>query len=180
MRSHATKLIEITEKHADEIARQWYNNVKMNPKTPAYHAIPAEKAVRHALSFYGSFRNLFFSDNPFEEAAALFSKYAEERYKEAMPLPQVIYAMILMRRHMWLFSESQATFVTAVEMQLAAENLSRTILMFDYAMYVVITKYDELLRKEIDAKFKSLKIKNPFEMWAYVPEQTGGTQRKTV
>lgn len=180
MRSHATKLIEITEKHAEAIAQQWYNNVKMNPKTPVYHNMPEDKAVRHALNFYGNFRNLFFSDNPFDEANALFSKYAEERYREMIPLPQVIYALILMRRHMWLFAEYQATFITAVEMQHAAESLSRTILMFDYAMYVVISKYDEMFRREVDDKFKSLKIKNPFDVWTYPQEQPSGTQRKTI
>lgn len=176
MRSHATKLIEITEKNADLIAKQWYNNVKMNPKTPVYHSMPEDKAIRHALNFYGNFRNLFFSDNPFEEANTLFSKYAEDRYKENIPLPQVIYALILMRRHMWLFAEYQATFITAVEMQHAAESLSRTILMFDYAMYVVISKYDELLRKGMDEKFKQLKMKNPFEMWAPSSEQVAGAR----
>lgn len=180
MRSHATKLIELTEKNAEAIAQQWYNNVKMNPKTPAYHSMPENKALRQAITFYSNFHSLFFTDNPFEEANTLFCKFAEERYQERIPLPQVIYALILMRRHLWLFAEYQATFITPVEMQQAAESLSRTILMFDYAMYVVIMKYDELLRKEMDEKFKQLKMKNPFEMWTYVPEKPPGTQRKTM
>lgn len=180
MQSYATKLIEITEKNAESIARQWYNNVKMNPKTPVYHTMPETKALRHALNFYSNFRNLFFSDNPFDEANAMFSKYAEERYREMIPLPQVIYALVLMRRHMWLFAEYQATFITAVEMHHAAESLSRTILMFDYAMYVVISKYDEMFRKEVDDKFKSLKVKNPFDVWAYMQEQPSSTQQKSI
>lgn len=180
MRSHATKLIELTEKNAETIARQWYSNVKMNPKTPAYHTIPENSAIRQALDFYKNFRSLFFTDNPFEEASDIFGKFAEERYRERIPLPQVIYALILMRRHLWLFAEYQATFVTAIEMQHAAESLSRTILMFDYAMYIVISKYDELLRKGIDEKFKQLKMKNPFEKWDYMPEHPSGEQRSTM
>jgi hypothetical protein len=180
MRSHATKLIELTEKNSEVIAQQWYNNVKMNPKTPAYHSMPESKAIRQATTFYSNFHKLFFTDNPFEEANALFSRFGEERYQEHLPLPQVIYALILMRRHLWLFAEYQATFITPVEMQQAAESLSRTILMFDYAMYVVIMKYDELIRKEMDEKFKQLKMKNPFEMWTYVPEQVSSAQRKTM
>ena len=38
MTSYATKLIEITENNAETIAEQWYNNVKMNPRTPSYHS----------------------------------------------------------------------------------------------------------------------------------------------
>jgi hypothetical protein len=165
MKSYATKLIEITEKHAEAIARQWYNNIKMNPKTPYYHTMPEEKAVQQALNFYSKVGKLFLSDNPFEDAHVQFAKLAEDSYVARIPLPQAIYALTLMRRHMWLYAEFQATFMTAVEHHHAAESLNRTILMFDYATYVLALKYDELLRKEVEEKFKSLKIKSPLTIW---------------
>jgi hypothetical protein len=170
MRSYATKLIEITERHAEAIAKQWYNNIKMNPKTPYYHTMPEEKAIQQAMNFYNKFGRLFLSDSHFEEAHTLFAKYAEDSYRARIPLPQAIYAITLMRRHMWLFAEFQTTFSTAVDHHHAAESLNRTILMFDYATYVIVLKYDELLRKEIEEKFKSLKIKSPLAMWANIPK----------
>jgi hypothetical protein len=165
MKSYATKLIEITEKHAEAIARQWYNNIKMNPKTPYYHTMPEGKAIQQAMNFYSKVGKLFLSDNPFEDAHLLFAKLAEDSYVARIPLPQAIYALTLMRRHMWLYAEFQATFMTAVEHHHAAESLNRTILMFDYATYVLALKYDELLRKEVEEKFKSLKIKSPLTIW---------------
>jgi len=69
MRPHATKLIEIVEQNARAIAQQWYKNVKINPKTPVYHALPEDKAIEQALSFYSSFLKLFSTDKPFEDAA---------------------------------------------------------------------------------------------------------------
>ena len=170
MKSYASKLIEITEKHAEAIAKQWYNNIKMNPKTPYYHTMTEDKAIQQALNFYNKFVKLFLSDSPFEEAHTLFAKYAEDSYRARIPLPQLIYAITLMRRHMWLFAEFQTTFSTAVDHHHAAESLNRTILMFDYATYVIVLKYDELLRKEIEEKFKSLKIKSPLAMWANIPK----------
>jgi len=180
MKSYAEKLIELTERHAEAIARQWWSNIKMNPRTPAYHTIPEDIAIRQAVEFYTKFRHLFYSENPFEEANVIFAKFAEDRYRENIPLSQVVYALVLMRRHLWLFAENQATFVTPIEMHQAAESLSRTILMFDYAIFIVISTYDELLRKEIDEKFKQLNMKNPFEMRNRLPEQPSGEQRKTM
>jgi hypothetical protein len=165
MRSHATKLIEITEKHAEAIARQWHNNIKMNPKTPYYHTMPEGKAIQQALNFYGKVGKLFLSDNPFEDAHVLFAQFAEDSYRMRIPLPQAIYALTLLRRHMWLYAEFQATFMTAVEHHHAAESLNRTILMFDYATYVIALKYDELLRKEVEEKFKASKIKGVISLW---------------
>jgi len=170
MRSHATKLIEITEKHAEAIAQQWYNNIKMNPKTPYYHTMPEGKAIQQAMNFYSRVGKLFLSDNPFEDAHILFAKLAEDSYVARIPLPQAIYALTLMRRHMWLYAEFQATFMTAVEHHHAAESLNRTILMFDYATYVLALKYDELLRREVEEKLKASKIKGTISLWESMPK----------
>ncbi|MBP8696311.1 MAG: hypothetical protein KBH73_07610 [Syntrophobacterales bacterium] len=166
MRPHATKLIEIVEQNARAIAQQWYKNVKINPKTPAYHTLPEDKAMEQALSFYSSFLKLFSTDKPFEDAAALFTKYADASYRDRIPLPQAVYALILMRRHMWLFAEYQAIFETAVDQRHALESQSRMILMFDYAEFVIIDRYDELMRKELDDKCKAMKVKAPLlSLW---------------
>ena len=73
MRPHASKLIEVVEQNAKAIAQQWYKNIKINPKTPAYHTMPEEKAMEQALSFYDNFRKLFATEKPFEDAFTLFS-----------------------------------------------------------------------------------------------------------
>jgi hypothetical protein len=170
MRSYATKLIEITEKNTEAIARQWYNNIKMNPKTPVYHTMPENQAIAQAMRFYEKFGKLFLSESPFEEAHVLFAQYAADSYQAGIPLSQAIYALTLMRRHMWLFAEYQATFITAIEHHHAAESLNRTILMFDYATYVLVLKYEELLRKEVDEMLKSPKSKHPLRVLASAPQ----------
>lgn len=154
MTSYATKLIDITESHAEQIAQQWYNNVKMNPRTPSYQKLPAEEAKKQALYFYQNFGKLFKTDKPFEEAQKLFARYAEERFRQGIPLAEAVYAITLMRRHMWLFSNSQAVFITPVEHHQATESQSRTILMFDYAIFVIIDKYMEFMKKEGEEKTK--------------------------
>jgi hypothetical protein len=67
-----------------------------------------------------------------------------------------------MRRHMWLYAEYQAVFETAVDQRHALESQSRMILMFDYAEFVIIDRYNDLIRKEVEEKCKALKIKSPF------------------
>jgi hypothetical protein len=160
--THVTKLIDTIEHKAQAIAEQWYKNVKMNPKTPVFHTMPQDKAMELALNFYSNFRKLFATDKPFEEAHVLFSKYATECYNERIPLPQAVYSLILMRRHMWLFAEYHAVFESAIEQRHALESQSRMILMFDYANYVVVAAYYELIRREVEDKLKSLKVKSPF------------------
>jgi hypothetical protein len=146
--THTTKMIETIGNKAQDIAEQWYKNVKINPKTPIFHDMPHDEAIALAVNFYNSYRKLFDTDKPYEEAQDLFTKFARKCVSKHIPLPQAIYSMILMRRHMWLYVEYQAVFETAVEQRHALESQSRMILMFDYAEYVVILAYEDLIKNK--------------------------------
>jgi len=156
MKAYATKLIDVTERHAEEIARNWYEDVRKNARTASYRKFNPEDAIRQAVEFYRSFRGLFFTEKPYEAAEKYFRRYAEDRYRDGVPLDEAIYALVLMRRHMWLYAEFQVTFQTAVEHHQAAENLNRTILMFDYAVNVISREYQYLVREEIDRELGAL------------------------
>jgi hypothetical protein len=148
------KLIDLVEKNAEEIARQWVADVQKNNRTLHYRNLPPEKLLPQGAEFYRQLRKLLMSSNTFEETEAYFLKYAEACYEEGIPLHEAIYALALMRRHMWLFAEFQATFVTIVEHQQAIDSITRTILMMDYAVYKITQYYLQLLKKETKQKSK--------------------------
>ncbi|MCX5852841.1 MAG: hypothetical protein NT072_12465 [Deltaproteobacteria bacterium] len=155
---YVVKLIEVTEEHTKEVAKQWYKDVKKNPRTPTYHTLSEEKALAHAFEFYGNVKKIFLTDTPSETARQYFSKYAEDRYNEGVPVHETIYALTLMRRHMWLYAEFQALFVTPVEHHQAVAGLNRTILIFDYAVFTITEKYQELTRRDIKAKLRTFGV----------------------
>jgi hypothetical protein len=148
MKAFATKLIDLTQKNAEKIATQWAKDVKTNARTYTYHDAPEDKIILQATDFYRYFQEMFFHESPYDLAEEIFEKYADERYKEGIPLHEAVYALILMRRHMWLYAEFQSMFNTEVEHRQAVESLSRTILMFDYIMYVITRKYWKLMKLE--------------------------------
>lgn len=157
MLSSAKKLIDVTEHNAGKIARQWFGDVKRNPKTPSYHDLPEDKAVPMAVEFYQRFRSIFDSEKPFDEAKKIFGVYADECYTKEIPIQEAIYALTLMRRHMWLYAEFQAIFTTAVEQHQAIESLNRTILLFDYAIYVISQRYQDRMKGEIQKELGALR-----------------------
>ncbi len=157
MQAVATKLIDVTETNAEKIARQWFADVRKNPKTPSYHTLAEDRAIPQAVDFYTKFRAVFAAKSPFEEARRVYAKYADESYRIGIPLHEAIYALTLMRRHIWLYAEFQALFISAVEQQQAVESLNRTILLFDYATYVITERYQELMKGEIDRQLGALR-----------------------
>jgi len=157
MLTAAKKLIDVTEHNADKIARQWFGDVTKNPKTPSYHDLSEERAIPMAIEFYQRFRSLFDAKQPFEEAKKIFVLYADDCYAKELPLQEAIYALTLMRRHMWLYAEFQAIFTTAVEQHQAVESLNRTILLFDYAIYVITQRYQARMNGEIQKQLGTLR-----------------------
>jgi hypothetical protein len=155
---HGTKLIDLIERSPNEIAKQWCRDVKMNARTPAFHGLADDLLIPIATEFYGNFREMFVTDHPFEAARKIFSKYAEERYEQGIPVQEAMYALVLMRRHIWLYAEFQAIFVSAIEHQQAAESLNRTILMFDYAIYVITEKYQFLIQSGLRKKVGGIQM----------------------
>ncbi|HNU84489.1 MAG: hypothetical protein QM256_07995 [Pseudomonadota bacterium] len=157
MQAVATKLIDVTETSASKIAQQWFADVRKNPRTPSYHGIAEDLAIPQAIDFYTKFRAVFAARNPFEEAKRVYARYADESYRNGIPLHEAIYALTLMRRHIWLYAEFQALFLSAVEQQQAVESLNRTILLFDYATYVITDRYQELMKAELDRRLSALR-----------------------
>lgn len=152
------KLVALVESHAEAIAEQWARDVKKNSRTSSYRNIPDDILVPMAIRFYDNFTQMFYTEKPAEISRPYFSQYAEEHYRQNIPLGEALYALILMRRHIWLYAEFQTIFISAVEQKQAVDSLVRTILMFDYAITFISQRYQELIRAEIDGKMGILNL----------------------
>ena len=69
-----------------------------------------------------------------------------------IPMDEAVYALILLRRHTWLYAEFQTIFSSGIDQRQALDTLSRTILIFDYAIYEVTKEYQALMKKGKDKK----------------------------
>ena len=163
MQAYAAKLIDLIELKAENIAKQWATDVMKHNRTPSYSSLPLDRVIERGVEFYRLFRKIFLADNSYEAAKSFSWKYAKDCYREKIPLQEAVYALILLRRNLWLYAEFQGVFITALEMQQAVESLNRTILMYDYVSYQVIEKYQELINDEVDRKLGSIRMlmKNP-------------------
>ncbi|MFZ1982580.1 MAG: hypothetical protein WAU61_14850 [Smithella sp.] len=157
MQAYAAKLIDLIELKAENIAKQWADDVMKHNRTPSYHSLPKDMVITQGINFYRLFRRMSLAENPYEEAKTFSWIYAENFYRKKIPLQEAIYALMLMRRNLWLYAEFQGTFVTALEKQQAVESLNRTILMFDYVSYQVTEKYQELTSGEVEKILHAVK-----------------------
>jgi hypothetical protein len=150
-RSLIDKLLDLSRKHSSEIAELWHKAVITNPRTASYYSLNKETLVLQAASLYRNLKELFFSENPYSEVENFLAsiRYAEYAYEHRVPLSEAVYALILMRRHIWLHAETQSMLYNSpLEMYQTLESVNRTILLFDYAIYIVTQRYDEMCKKK--------------------------------
>jgi len=139
------KLLDLIANNAEVMARQWAKDVTKNAKTPFYQYINEEYLIPQAADFYQKLSAVYTLQDPYPAIKGFMSKFAEKRFKEGVPLHETLYAVILMRRHIWLYAEFQAIFISIVEQRQALDSQTRTILIFDYITYVVTEKYISLM-----------------------------------
>ncbi len=148
MKTYAIKYLELAEKHADKVAARWLKDVKSNAKTPTYRSLNEDDLVYQCVRFYQNFSKMFLDEKITDDVLRYFRSYAQESYEMGIPAKETIYALILMRRHIWLYAEFQAIFTSAIDQMQALDTLGRTILLFDYACYEVTKEYQKLMQEK--------------------------------
>jgi hypothetical protein len=148
MKTYAIKYVELAEKHAGRMAKRWAMDVQNNTRTKKYKELDEEKIVDVGVKFYHNFSKMFAEEKISEASLKYFRLYAQDSFALKIPMDEAVYALILLRRHIWLYAEFQTIFSSGIDQRQALDTLSRTILIFDYAAYEVTKEYQELMKKE--------------------------------
>jgi hypothetical protein len=148
MKIYAIKYLELAEQHARKIAERWVKDVQSNDKTPTYKKLDEQKLIFQCVRFYRNFSRMFVDEKITDDVCRYFRSYARESYTMGIPGKETIYALILMRRHIWLYADFQMIFSSGIAQLEAMDTLNRTILLFDYAAYEVTREYQELMKKD--------------------------------
>jgi len=145
---YVDKMIEITTKHAKKIAEEVCKNLRENVRTPWYHSQSHQWCVLRCEDLYKNMAKLYYSEKPYyAEVDEYFSKFAKMKHKEGTPLHELIYAIIMIRRQIWLFVEGKSLVETGIDLQQRIEASGNMIHLFDRAIYCVIKNYEEMNAK---------------------------------
>jgi hypothetical protein len=148
MKTYAIKYVELAEQHAEKMAKRWTMDVQNNVRTKKYKQLDEERIIFQGIKFYQHFSKMFADEKISEDALKYFRTYAQESCAMGIPMDEAVYALTLLRRHIWLYAEFQTIFSSGIDQRQALDTLSRTILLFDYAVYEVTKEYQELMKKE--------------------------------
>jgi hypothetical protein len=142
------KFVELIEKNADSIAKEWLKDVTHNAYTPTYHTFDPDRLYERAFSMYKWLGEWLSIQTGKEKTAEYYKKYGKDRFLEGFPLQELIYSFILFRRHLWLFILHAGFLDTAYELLRGMELNNRVILFFDRALYNMVLGYQEASQRK--------------------------------
>jgi hypothetical protein len=151
LQSAVDRLMDMCDRHAEKMASEWYKALSTNSKTVTCKAMPKEGALRHAMVIYKNISKMYFAEERFKTVEHLLdvNGFVEDFYARNIPIEEILYALVLLRRQIWLYAEREDIFRSdnLFDLNSAVESINRVLLVFDYAGYISARKYRIIARK---------------------------------
>ena len=137
------KLVKLIERDADQLTKKWLGNVQSHPTTPTYHTYDKKTLYHRAFRVYSQLGKWISRETSKEEIAEYYTALGKQRCKEGFALSEVIQALIITRRNIWLKVLSEGLLDTVLDHHQALELNNRVVLFFDRAIYFTSLGYEK-------------------------------------
>jgi hypothetical protein len=141
------RLMQQIEMHAEKLTERVIDAVRTSPRTKFLRDLSGEELRRR---FFDLFRNLgrWLSEKSDGEIETIYGDIGRRRCREAVPLSELVYALLLVKQHLWDYVQKNVIAVsesTLYEEELVAEMMGR---FFDRALYHTVRGYEDVWAKE--------------------------------
>ncbi len=95
----SARLIELIQEHAKSLTRDVLKDYATNPRTRHWNVVPGAELEQRVISTYKNLGNWI--GEPREEAVqAEYEEWGRKRYRNGIPLSEVVFAVILLKQHL--------------------------------------------------------------------------------
>ncbi len=136
------RLVNLIESHADELSRNLLLDLKRHVATPTYHDYDKMELYERAFNVYSHLGKGISQETTMEEIASHYTALGAQRRREGFELSEVIQALIMTRRRLWLKVMEEGFLDTMLDLNQALELNNRVILFFDRAIYYAAAGYE--------------------------------------
>jgi hypothetical protein len=142
------KLVALIEDHADALTARMVRLVRENPETEGYNRFDDKELGERARLVYSNLGQ-WLSETSESHVEEEYFRIGKLRHEEGVPLSQVVMALLLTRRNLWHFVESQGwDTIFDLRQQLDLELL--VVRFFDRAIHHAVRGYEAASRSGED------------------------------
>jgi hypothetical protein len=127
--------------YGEEIASMWLQDLRVSPQTPSYGVVSDEELVG-ASEFALTQVQEYFSGKPSEaDIGQFFHKLGATRAAQGLPLPELVSAILLLKREIWMSARTHGVWESAMDLQRAVDLNRELGRFFDRAVYYATAGY---------------------------------------
>ncbi len=141
------QFVELIEENHQQITELFMNDLLRNPDTFAYRNLDRQSVYESANSIYREISKWIVKQYPKEEIELRFRQLGRERFEQGIPFSQVFRALVLLKRHLWLFVLKKLYYDATIYEQ-ALDLNNRVVLYFDRACFYMLLGFEEKLKKK--------------------------------
>ena len=147
----AYRLVRLIENHSERLAETLSERLKSCDKCAAFQKVPAQEFRQRVYEVYEHLGEWLLGKKE-DEIARRYQEIGARRAAQGVPLSQLIYALVLVREHLWEYLKHEAGVEKPVEVFGELEMLQLLEQFFDRASYYAAVGYEKaLLDKNLGA-----------------------------
>lgn len=139
-------LVQLIERHAEELTRNWMAIIRTHPATPRYHEYDDQELYQRAFEVYSQLGRWISHRTTKDDIARYYRALGAQRYREGFGLSEIIQALLVSRRVLWFKVLDDGLLDTALDLQMALELYNRVMLFYDRAVFFSALGYEEACR----------------------------------
>ncbi|HDP25465.1 MAG TPA: hypothetical protein ENN34_08465 [Deltaproteobacteria bacterium] len=143
-----SKLIQLIENNADELSRRLCRDVFSREETKAYRKFSEDLLCDRVFDVYSRLGMWLSKEKQTGEVERYYTELGKKRYREGIPLNEVVLTFMLIKRYLWLYVREKHFFDSTYECYQALEMNNKVVLFFDRVIFIISRAYEEELRKE--------------------------------
>lgn len=143
------RLIQLIEDHATELTSRLRSDLLGRVETKGYCGFSEDLLRRRIHDVYRRLGTWLNPDrHTLGEITTVYTELGKERFREGIPLNEVVLAFMLAKRNLWVFVQEMRFLDSMDEVHQALELNNKVVLFFDRAIYFVTKGYVEELLKD--------------------------------
>lgn len=142
------KLIELIEKNADELTKRLMKDLLTREETKHYRELPEDRVYERVHDVYSRLDSWLGGDKAKTNIRKYYTELGAQRYREGIPIHEVMMAFMLIKRHLWLYVVENQIIDSVYELQRVLELNNRVVLFFDRVIFFVAIGYEDERAKQ--------------------------------
>ena len=140
-----SRLIKLIEDNADELTNRVCKDLLTREETKSYRTLTQDLLRDRIYDVYSRLDSWLNKKMQTGEVQQYYSDMGKKRFREGIPLHEVIMALMIIKRHLWLYVRENQFFDSTYECYQALELNNKVVLFFDRAIFFTIVGYEEEL-----------------------------------